>query len=87
MSNEGHCDKMQVSLRIMIETVKKTVKSFGRDSDGGDIAPALVRALEEATRDVPLTTQEYAEISAEVEKNRQKREEKRRKRQAGRSKK
>lgn len=88
MSDEGDCDKQQVSMRIRMETVRKTVKHFGRDEDGGDLSPAIVRALEEATRNVALSPKEYEEIAADVEKNRKKRQEKRlKKRQAKRSKK
>lgn len=77
MSSEGHCDKQQVSLRILIETVRKTVKSFGRESDNGEISPAIIRALEEATRDVSLTKRDYEEIAAAVKENQRKRKEKR----------
>lgn len=76
--NEGALDKRQVSLRVRIELVRKTVKSFGREEDGKDVSPSIVRALEEATRDVELTPEEYREIGEEIDRNRTKREQKRR---------
>lgn len=76
--NEGALDKRQVSLRVRIELVRKTVKSFGREEDGRDVSPPIVRALEEATRDVELTPEEYREIGEEIDRNRSKREQKRR---------
>ena len=74
--NEGALDKRQVSLRVRIELVRRTVKNFGREEDGTDVSPSIVRALEEATRDVELSPEEYKEIAAEIERNREKRQQK-----------
>jgi hypothetical protein len=76
--NEGDVDKRQVSLRVRIELVTKTVKNYGREEDGGKVSPAVIRALEEATRDVVLSDKEYEAIAAEVRANKRKRAEKRR---------
>ena len=71
--NEGDTDKRQVGLRLQLELVKKAVKEFGRPRDKGEISHAIIRALEEATREVHLTPQEFAECTAEAEENMRKR--------------
>ena len=77
MSNEKRLDTRQVSLRIRIETVIKTVQQFGREEDDGATAPALIRAIEEATRDVELPPEAYEEIAAEIRRNKEERKIKR----------
>lgn len=77
MSNEKRLDTRQVSLRVRIETVLKTVQQFGREDDGGRVSPAIVRALEEMTRDVELPPEAYQEIAAEVRRNMEARKNKR----------
>ena len=75
--NEKRLDTRQVSLRIRIETVLKTVQQFGREEDGGAVSKALVRALEEATRDIELPPEAYEEIAAEIRRNKDERKIKR----------
>lgn len=77
MSNEKRLDTRQVSLRVRIETVLKTVQQFGREADNGRVSPAIIRALEEITRDVVLPAEAYLEIAAEIDRNKEARKNKR----------
>lgn len=77
MSDEGDIDKRKVNIRVRIETCKKVVAKFGVEGDAGE-APAFVRALEDATREVTLTPEDYEAIAAEVRRNLEKRMQKRR---------
>lgn len=68
MSNEGDLDKRKVNIRIRIETCEKVSKKYGLPEDVGD-SSAFVRALEDATRDVALSPEDYEAITAEVRAN------------------
>ena len=72
MANEIALDKRRYCLRLHIETIKKAEARFGFPTDDG-ASPALIRAIEEATRDVQLTAKDYADIDAEVQANNVKR--------------
>lgn len=82
MSNEGDTDKRKVNLRIRIETVRKAIRGYAREGDDGD-SSALIRALEEATKDIALTADDYILIAEEVRENERKRMEKREARKRG----
>ena len=77
MSNEGNCDKRKINLRVSIETCEKVLKKYSQKGDDG-AAVSFVRALEDATRGIELSAEVYAEISKEVQANRDKRMAKRR---------
>jgi phosphopantothenate synthetase len=68
MANEVAIDKRRFTMLLHIETIKKAQARFGRT---GDISfrEAIVRALEEITRDVQLTPKQVREIAEEVEAN------------------
>jgi len=72
MSNMPDTNKRQVSTRIDIETCRKVEKTFARPGDKSKNL-AFIRALEDATRDVVLTEEDYEIILAEVKANKQKR--------------
>ena len=76
MSNEGSLDKRVVTIRVAIETCRKAQAKYGLDTDGS-WRDSLIRALEDATRDYQLTPEDYRQIAAEVEVNRQARKQKR----------
>lgn len=78
MASEGATDKRQFSIRMPIETIKKAERQYGKKSDKS-FRDAIVRALEDAVRDVPLTPDDYRLIAEEMEQNLKKRMENRRK--------
>lgn len=69
MSDQPDCDKRQVGLRVEIETCRKVEKKYGQPEDGRVKSLAFVRALEDATRGVKLTADDYAAIAAEARRN------------------
>ena len=76
MANEGAVDKRQFSMRLPIETIKKAEHKYGQEEDVS-FRESIVRAIEDATREVALTPQEYREIAEETENNIRMRMEKR----------
>jgi NADPH-dependent ferric siderophore reductase len=72
MSDEVALDKRKVCLVLHIDTVRKAQSRFGLPCDK-TAAPSLVRAIEEATRDVKLTVTELKAVSAEIQENIKKR--------------
>ena len=68
MANEGATDKRLFSIRMPIETIKKAEREFGKPNDGS-FRDAIVRAVEEATRETALTPEDYREIAKETEEN------------------
>lgn len=76
MSGEGDIDKRLVHLRIPLETCRAVEKGFSRPGDTAK-STAFIRALEEATRGIPLTPADYAAIKAESDENLKKRHERR----------
>ena len=79
MSGEGKTDKRVFTIRVAIETCRKAEAKFGRPEDES-WRDSIIRALEEATRDYQLTSEDYIQIAREVEQNEMAREEKREKR-------
>lgn len=77
MSGEGATDKRLFSIRMPIETIKKAERKFAKDGDES-FRDSIVRALEESTRSVELTPDDYRSIAEETENNLKKRLAKRR---------
>lgn len=68
MANMGKTNKRQVSVRIELTTCRAVEKKFKRAGDTSDVV-AYIRALEEATRDVILTKEDYKIIQEQIEEN------------------
>ncbi len=77
MSNEVAVDKIKVGLAIKAKTKIQLEKLAEKNGDTWN--DEAVAALERATRDVELTSKDYARIAEIVKKNEKKRAEKRRK--------
>lgn len=75
MPNKPNVNNRQVGLRVSVELCRKVKVGFGRDGDKHE-SDAFIRALEEATRDVSLTTADYDAIAAEVRANKEHRKQK-----------
>lgn len=73
MSNTPDCDKRQVGIRLEIETCRKVEKKYRQPEDGSNKSLAFIRALEDATRGVRLTPEDYDEIAREAHDNFRKR--------------
>lgn len=67
--NEKAIDARVVGSTIKIETAKKVMRKFLRPGEKSQ-SLAIARALEDATRDVVLTEQDYIDIAKEMERNR-----------------
>lgn len=78
MGNEGDLGKRLVGLRVPLEICRAVEKEFSRPGDKHK-SDAFLRALEEATRNVPITLEDFELIRAEYLKNEQNRMEKRKK--------
>ena len=72
MANEGKTSKIVVSMRIELQLCAMVERKYKHKEDK-DNAVAYVRALEDATRDVLLTAEDYRKIAAQVAKNEAKR--------------
>lgn len=72
MSNEGDIDKRQVGIRVDLDVCRKVEKKFSLPEDSTR-SVAFIRALEEATRGVRLTAEDFKIIAAEAEDNLKKR--------------
>lgn len=68
MSNMPDPTKRHVSARIDIELCRKVENRFSLPGDKSRYLP-FVRALEEATRDIILTADDYEAIAEEVRNN------------------
>ena len=68
MASEGATDKRLFSIRMPIETIKKAERKFAKDGDAS-FRDSIIRALEEATRKVELTPNDYRAIAEETENN------------------
>jgi len=84
MANEGKVSKRVVAVRAEIELCKKVEAKYARPEDK-DRTVAYIRALEDATRDVMLTVEQYEEIAKEAKENAIKRINNRMKKNGGRS--
>ena len=76
MANEGAVDKRLYTMRMAIETIKKAEHKYRHDNDTS-FRESIIRAVEDATREVALTPAEYREIAEETERNIRERREKR----------
>ena len=72
MANMPNVNNRMIGLRPPIELCRKVERKYLRDDDRGN-SVAYIRALEDATRDVRLTTKDYSEIAAEARRNAQRR--------------
>ena len=73
MSNQPDCDKRQVGLRVDLDTCRKVERKYRQPEDGNNKSLAFIRALEDATRGIRLTPEDYDIIAAESHRNREKR--------------
>lgn len=76
MANEVAIDKRRFTMSLHIETIRKAQARYGRKDDAS-FRDAIVRVLEEATRDIPLTPEQYREVADETAANLKAREAKR----------
>lgn len=65
MAHELKIDKVNRAQNIERLLDKAVIRKFGRPEDNGQIAPAYIRALEEATRDVKLTVEDFQAAAKE----------------------
>ncbi len=77
MSNEPNTDKRQLSLRIDLDVCKRVERKYTLPGDTGRVT-AYLRALEDATREVVLTPEDYEAMREESRQNMIKRMQKRR---------
>lgn len=82
MPNEGKCDKRLIHLRVDLETCRAVEKKYSQPEDDAK-SVAFIRALEDATRRVVLTSEDYELILKEQRRNEAARQSKR---EAGRAK-
>lgn len=68
MPNEGKCDKRLIHLRVDLETCRAVEKKYGQPEDDAR-SVAFIRALEDATRRVELTSKDYELILKEQRSN------------------
>ncbi len=73
MAHELNVEKVNRGINPDRLLDKAVIRKFGRPEDNGQITPAYIRALEEATRDVKLTVEDFKEAAAEAEIAMQKR--------------
>lgn len=69
MAGELDCNKTRVRLNVSLELFRKVTKTFSKPGDPPGGSWALIRALEEGTRDTVLTKSDYAFIGKQVEEN------------------
>lgn len=72
MANMGKTTKRQVAIRLDTDLCIKVEKKYSQPKDGNKVT-AYIRALEDATRGVILTSHDYRMIAEEVRKNELKR--------------
>lgn len=68
MASEGATDKRLFSIRMPIETIKKAERKYRKEGDES-FRDSIIRALEDATRKVALTPDDYRHIAEETENN------------------
>ncbi len=76
MPNEGKCDKRLIHLRVDLETCRAVEKKYSQPEDDAK-SVAFIRALEDATRRVVLTSEDYELILKEQRRNETARQSKR----------
>lgn len=67
MAHELHIDKVNRGVNVERLLDKAVLRKFGRPEDNGAISLAYIRALEESTRDVKLTIEDYRAAAEEAE--------------------
>lgn len=72
MANMGKTTKRQVAIRLDLHLCRAVEKKFHRADDTSDVV-AYIRALEDSTRDVVLTANDYKVIAKQIEANELKR--------------
>ena len=72
MANMGKTTKRQVAIRLDIDLCVAVEKKYSQPHDR-NMVTAYIRALEDATRDVVLSSHDYKLIAAEVRANELKR--------------
>ena len=72
MSNMGKTTKRIVAIRLDIHICKAVERKYRLPEDK-DKSTCFIRALEDATRHVNLTAEDYVEIAAEIRANEAKR--------------
>lgn len=77
MSNEGDLNKRAMALRVPLKICRQITKKFSIASDRGN-APAFIRALEQAAKDIELTQEDWDAIKKEMAHNLEKRMKQRR---------
>lgn len=68
MANMGKTNKRQIAVRLELTVCRAVEKKFKKPTDTDDVT-AYIRALEEATRDVILTAQDYKIIQQQIVAN------------------
>lgn len=76
MAKEPALDARTISATVKIEVCRKVESKFRYD-ERDSLSVIYARALEEATRDVELTVEDYAAIQKEMERNAERRKAKR----------
>lgn len=77
--NEGKTSKRLVCVRLELTLCKAIERKYAKEGDENK-SVAYIRALEDATRKVILTAEDYRQIAEEVERNEKARIAKRRNR-------
>ena len=77
--DEGKTSKRVVCVRLEISLCKAIERKYGKDGDESK-SLAYIRAIEDATRDVLLTADDYRQIAEEIDRNEKARLAKRRNR-------
>ena len=72
MANMGKTSKRQVAIRLDLHLCRAVEKKFRRKDDTSEVT-AYIRALEDSTRDVLLTAEDYKVIAKQIEANELKR--------------
>ena len=72
MANMGKTTKRQIAIRLDIDLCVAVEKKYSQPNDTNKVT-AYIRALEDATRDVILSSRDYQIIAAEVRANELKR--------------
>ena len=68
MANMGKTSKRLIALRVDIHVCKQVEKKYRLITDA-DKSTAYIRALEDVSRDVKLSPEDYIEIAKEIRDN------------------
>lgn len=66
MAHELDIDKVNRAQNVERLLDKAVIRKFGKPEDNGVVSYAYIRALEEATRDVKLTVEDYQAAADEA---------------------